>query len=187
MAGMAGPFPFSTSLVVLLTSHTAGYNLLHGTAVYRCPIAGYPIPADVPPIAQAAPLQVSTWIRKGPTGLPVEPIRQHGGAGNRTPVRASIQNCVYVRRPLLRSPPTGVRPAKSADKRPFKSRTSRGCSAPRQPDFPIPARRLRRAATRAGALSAVLTQPEPSQYWQLCVSQCFDQGTGVLDTQQNLH
>ena len=51
-----------------------------------------------------------------------------------------------------------------------------------QPDFAIPTRRLRRAATWAGALSAKLRQPGPIQYWQLCVSQWFNQVTGNLGT-----
>src|SRR5712692_3043314 len=33
-----------------------------------------------------------------------------GGAGNRTPVRASIRNRFYVRRPRFRSPPAGAQP-----------------------------------------------------------------------------
>jgi hypothetical protein len=60
----------------------------------------------------------------------------------------------------------------------LRSRESLRSKAPHQPDFPIPARRLRRAATQAGALSAMLRQPEPSQCWQLNVSQLIHQGPG---------
>jgi hypothetical protein len=49
----------------------------------------------------------------------------------------------------------------------LRSHAAPRSTVPRQPGFAIPARRPRRATSQAGALSAKLRQPEPSQYWQL--------------------
>ena len=102
-----------------------------------------------------------------------------GGAGNRTPVRASIRNHVYVCMPCLRSPPAGAgQPCRRTIS--LSSRVTRGRNTLHQPDFAILRRRLRRAATGAGALSWCyqLKQPLPVQNWQLNLSKRFSQGLG---------
>ena len=113
-------------------------------------------------------------------------MSRHGGAGNRTPVRTSIPNCIYVRRlrfKFSRGWHAAILPPEKLSKK-FTLGTRAG---------PAVSLTLRYPRTASGGLprgqvrSKLLTQPEPIQSWQLLVFPVFLPGSEYLDTQQNLH
>ncbi len=115
--------------------------------------------------------------KKTPRGIA---RRWDGGAGNRTLVRISFRNGVYVRRPEFSpSPRAGNRPTFP---QPISCNLApdAGASPEASPDFRFAAGApdgLQTTKVREASL-AQLTQPVPDQYWQVNRSKFFSQGPG---------